>query len=246
MFSQEIFKFGQYEFSSSTIDSLIQRLIQEKKVVRFIAASSFLKSEPETGLPLGSEDSILIADGKPLRKLLYFKYGKTFTSFRGADFVKNLFNHPEATKKFNHFFIISNIESAEKLMSKLENRIQIDSSKILVPPIMSNFVSEYDEWIKLFSDKNADVIWISLGSPKQDRIAEDLRKRYECNFIAIGAALDFFSGYKSEAPKFFQFLYLEWLFRLISEPSRLWRRYLFGNFVFLRMALRFLFQKKIS
>jgi N-acetylglucosaminyldiphosphoundecaprenol N-acetyl-beta-D-mannosaminyltransferase len=83
-----------------------------------------------------------------------------------------------------------------------------------------------------------DVLWIGLGAPKQDRVAEVLREQGSAPAIlCVGAAFDFLSGAKRRAPRWMQRSGLEWLHRLSSEPVRLWRRYLIGNVVFARGVL---------
>ena len=91
-----------------------------------------------------------------------------------------------------------------------------------------------------------DLVWVSLGSPKQDRVALYLSEKYKVRSVAIGAAIDFLSGEKKEAPKLFRTLGGEWVFRLISEPHRLWRRYLYGNSKFLFSVLKVLVNKFFS
>ena len=79
----------------------------------------------------------------------------------------------------------------------------------------------------------ADVVWVGLGTPKQDLVAERLRRLGAAPVIAsVGAAFDFIAGTKPRAPRWMQRSGLEWLHRLASEPGRLWERYLVGNPVF--------------
>ena len=80
---------------------------------------------------------------------------------------------------------------------------------------------------------DAEIVWVGLGTPKQDYEAARLAGRLSMVFIAVGAAFDFVAGHKNEAPTLVQRAGLEWAYRLISEPRRLWRRYLFGNVRFL-------------
>jgi N-acetylglucosaminyldiphosphoundecaprenol N-acetyl-beta-D-mannosaminyltransferase len=85
----------------------------------------------------------------------------------------------------------------------------------------------------------ADVVWVGLGTPKQDIEAERLRDLGAAPVIAcVGAAFDFVAGTKRRAPAWMQRSGLEWLHRLASEPSRLWRRYLVGNPAFVAGVLR--------
>lgn len=77
---------------------------------------------------------------------------------------------------------------------------------------------------------DADVLWVGLGTPKQQRWAEHARAYRPARVLAtVGAAFDFHAGTKPQAPLWMQRAGLEWTFRLASEPRRLWRRYLLGN-----------------
>ena len=74
----------------------------------------------------------------------------------------------------------------------------------------------------------ADLVWVGLGTPQQDVEATRLAAAVDRPAVAIGAAFDFVAGSRPEAPEWVQRLTLEWLFRLASEPRRLWRRYTIG------------------
>ncbi|MFC7305787.1 WecB/TagA/CpsF family glycosyltransferase [Streptomyces monticola] len=87
----------------------------------------------------------------------------------------------------------------------------------------------------------AQVVWLGLGTPKQDHEAALLAATasgHPCVYVAVGAAFDFVSGNKPQAPRWMQDGGLEWLFRLCSEPRRLWRRVLWGHPRFIRAACR--------
>jgi N-acetylglucosaminyldiphosphoundecaprenol N-acetyl-beta-D-mannosaminyltransferase len=76
----------------------------------------------------------------------------------------------------------------------------------------------------------ADVVWVGLGSPKQDMWMAEHRAQLNAPvLIGVGAAFDFHAGLKKQAPLWMQRSGLEWLFRLGQEPRRLWRRYLIYN-----------------
>ena len=78
-----------------------------------------------------------------------------------------------------------------------------------------------------------DILFVALGAPKQEIWMYDNFKKLNCVSIGIGAAIDFISGNKQLAPKFLEHIGLAWLFRLISEPRRLFFRYLITNSLFL-------------
>ncbi len=77
------------------------------------------------------------------------------------------------------------------------------------------------------------ILFVGLGCPKQERWMAEHREGLSCVLVGVGAAFDFLSGAKAQAPEWVQRAGLEWLFRLGSEPRRLWRRYLLGNTRFL-------------
>ncbi len=74
-----------------------------------------------------------------------------------------------------------------------------------------------------------DIVWVGLGTPKQDLFVHHFRHRTPSTFVAVGAAFDFISGAKRQAPVWMQERGLEWVYRLAHEPRRLGRRYLVGN-----------------
>ena len=73
------------------------------------------------------------------------------------------------------------------------------------------------------------ILFVGLGCPKQERWMAAHRESLRCTMVGVGAAFDFIAGAKSQAPRWMQRAGLEWLFRLLAEPRRLWRRYLIGN-----------------
>lgn len=84
----------------------------------------------------------------------------------------------------------------------------------------------------------ANVLWIGLGTPRQDYLVHHLAPLLSMPVVPVGAAFDFWSGAIKEAPRFLQGSGLEWVYRLAREPRRLWRRYLIGNPRFLLSAWR--------
>jgi len=83
-----------------------------------------------------------------------------------------------------------------------------------------------------------DIVWVGLGTPKQDVFVHHFRHRAPSTFVAVGAAFDFISGAKRQAPVWMQERGLEWAYRLAREPRRLGRRYLVGNARFVAGMVR--------
>ena len=91
----------------------------------------------------------------------------------------------------------------------------------------------------------ADYIWIGLGAPKQERFMFRNAKYAKGLMLGVGAAFDFHSGHVRRAPESFQRLGLEWLYRLLQDPKRLWKRYLVTNTRFVLLVPGYLFHSRI-
>jgi N-acetylglucosaminyldiphosphoundecaprenol N-acetyl-beta-D-mannosaminyltransferase len=84
----------------------------------------------------------------------------------------------------------------------------------------------------------ANILWVGLGTPKQDYVVRRLAPLLNMPIVPVGAAFDFWAGAVAEAPAFLHGSGLEWIYRLSREPRRLWRRYLIGNPRFVMSAVR--------
>ncbi len=98
------------------------------------------------------------------------------------------------------------------------------------PPFRPQTAAEEDAAAREINRSRADVVWVGIGVPKQEKWMAAMRSRLDAPvLIGVGAAFDFHAGLIPQAPERMQRLGLEWLFRLIQEPGRLWRRYLRYN-----------------
>ncbi|GAA1389915.1 WecB/TagA/CpsF family glycosyltransferase [Luteococcus peritonei] len=103
-----------------------------------------------------------------------------------------------------------------------------------------------DEVVDQIRATNPDIVWVGLGTPKQDWVAQGLAERLGLPVAAVGAAFDFAAGSTPEAPQIFQRLGMEWLFRLVTEPRRLWKRYLWGNSRYLQQVVPQLLRRGVD
>lgn len=98
------------------------------------------------------------------------------------------------------------------------------------PPFRALDAVEQREMVERLNGSEADIVWVGLGSPKQDIWLATNREALSAPvLIAVGAAFDFYAGRVQQAPRWMQRNGLEWVFRLFQEPGRLWRRYLIYN-----------------
>jgi N-acetylglucosaminyldiphosphoundecaprenol N-acetyl-beta-D-mannosaminyltransferase len=81
------------------------------------------------------------------------------------------------------------------------------------------------------------ILFVGLGCPRQEKWIDDQRGYIPAVMMGVGAAFDFHAGIKPQSPEWLQRVGLEWLFRLMTEPRRLWRRYLFHNPRFVLLAI---------
>jgi N-acetylglucosaminyldiphosphoundecaprenol N-acetyl-beta-D-mannosaminyltransferase len=101
------------------------------------------------------------------------------------------------------------------------------------PPFRHLSEGEEEEMVNRINRSGAGIVFIGLGCPKQDFFAYEHRDRIRAVQVCVGAAFDFHAGTKRTAPGWMQRCGLEWLYRLMQEPRRLWRRYFVTNSIFL-------------
>ena len=124
----------------------------------------------------------------------------------------------------------------QSLLARLQARfpnLEVDYS--FSPPFQEINQKEDAEIVECINASSARILFVGLGCPKQEIWMSEHRGRIQAVMLGVGAAFDFHAGVKAQAPAWIQKIGLEWLFRLVIEPRRLWKRYLYHNprFVFL-------------
>jgi N-acetylglucosaminyldiphosphoundecaprenol N-acetyl-beta-D-mannosaminyltransferase len=116
---------------------------------------------------------------------------------------------------------------AERLAQALHEKHGIVIAGTYTPPFRALTVAEEEELASFVDEASPDVLWVGLSSPKQEKWMYEHRHRLKVPvMLGVGAAFDMNSGNLRRAPEWMRQHGLEWLFRLASEPRRLWRRYL--------------------
>jgi N-acetylglucosaminyldiphosphoundecaprenol N-acetyl-beta-D-mannosaminyltransferase len=106
------------------------------------------------------------------------------------------------------------------------------------PPFRALSDEEFADQDRMITESGAEIVWVGLGTPKQDVECKRMAASIPVTAVAVGAAFDFTAGTLETAPAWMRKAGIEWLHRLSSEPKRLWKRYLFGNTRFLYSAIR--------
>ena len=130
--------------------------------------------------------------------------------------------------------------SSDAVLNLIRQRVAEKYPKIEVdtysPPYKPEFSDEDNEaMISAINHSNPDLLWIGMTAPKQEKWAYTHLDRLDvhCHIGTIGAVFDFFAGTVKRAPERWQRVGMEWLYRLLSEPHRMWRRYFIGNAKFI-------------
>ncbi|WP_139007354.1 WecB/TagA/CpsF family glycosyltransferase [Arthrobacter crystallopoietes] len=200
------------------------------------AYSIALAQQDESFRSCLEQSSCNLPDGKPLAVLTKWS-DKPLKQVRGPSLFELLMDEGRTTG-LRHYLLGSTPETLQLLRTSLESRypgVQIVGT--MSPPfreLTPQELVEQDAQVRL---AEPNIVWVGLGTPKQDL---EVQRLAGVGFfaIAIGAAFDFSAGTKREAPQWMAHVGLEWLYRLLSEPRRLWKRYVFGNIRFLLAAIR--------
>lgn len=178
------------------------------------------------------------SDGMPLVWVLRSRghaqprmYGPTLTEHAVAYGVE---------RGWRHFFYGAAAETLALLEKNVGARFPgVQIAGTYAPPFRPLTDDERAAVTRSIIDARADIVWVGLGMPKQEKWMAEMRDRLPGTIlVGVGAAFDFLAETKPQAPAWMQQRGLEWLFRLGTEPRRLWRRYLWNNPAFLALWLR--------
>lgn len=225
--------------SPSEASQLVVRWAEKQTAVHVHLANAYTVSLADTDIEYRRllSSGVLFPDGKPITWFSkIFRQRPGLKQVRGPQMFLDVLNLGRAYD-LRHFFLGSTDETLELMQAKLTS--EFPGLKIVgtySPPFRPLFSAELRAQDELILSCEPDLVWVGLGTPKQDFEAERIAKQLGMPTIAVGAAFDFSAGTLRVAPPWMRSLGLEWLFRLITEPRRLWRRYLVGNTRFLFAA----------
>jgi len=190
---------------------------------------------PEYRKVLNTADFV-VPDGMPLVWLGRLCGYSLKRRVYGPELMETFFK--EKGRKRRHFIYGGKPGIPERLMENLlENYPGIHFVGSYSPPFRQLTEDEDRGIVDMINDLEADVIWVGLGAPKQEKWMHDHRNVLRSPLmVGVGAAFDFLAGEKSQAPSLFREHGFEWLWRLMSEPKRLWRRYLLYGPLFIGLV----------
>ena len=186
-----------------------------------------------------NQAGLVTPDGMPLVWLGRWHGHRQMERVYGPDLLLSVCAHSVA-KGHRHFFFGGADGVAVELSERLRARFPgLVVAGTYTPPFRRMTDTEDEELARQIEAARPDICWVGLSTPKQERwMAAHVDRLNVPVMIGVGAAFDFHSGRKRQAPRMLQRAGLEWAYRLASEPRRLWRRYLSNNPRFVWHVLR--------
>lgn len=178
-----------------------------------------------------------IPDGGPLSSTGRRRGYKNMKRTTGPSYMEEIFRISEE-REYRHFFYGSTEETLEKMCTRLkENYPNIKIVGIYSPPYRPVTESEDQKIIEEINSIQPDFVWVGLGAPKQEKWMAMHQGKIKGFMVGVGAGFDYFAGNIKRAPKWMQKSNLEWLYRLLQDPQRLLKRYLYTNTKFIWHAV---------
>ena len=180
---------------------------------------------------------LTIPDGGPLSTVGRKRGASQIARTTGPDYMGEIFRI-SAEKGYRHYFYGSKPETMEKLLANIQKDFPgINIVGHYTPPFRPLTDEEDAEIVTVINETKPDFVWVGLGAPKQENWMAAHQGRVNGLMVGVGAGFDYFAGNISRAPQFMQNHSLEWLYRLMQDPKRLFRRYLVTNSKFIWNAV---------
>lgn len=181
---------------------------------------------------------LCLCDSRILRALAKIS-GTELQVVPGSDLTDQLLGRSAAQVE-----TVAVVGGSEEIWASLASRFPRCTWHHHIPPMGVKSNSRAQQNIIDFVEATgADIVFFAIGAPQSELLCHRLKLRQKARGVAlcIGASLEFVTGAKRRAPRLLQKLALEWLFRLVSEPNRLWRRYLVEGPAIFRIWCRYQF-----
>jgi N-acetylglucosaminyldiphosphoundecaprenol N-acetyl-beta-D-mannosaminyltransferase len=177
-----------------------------------------------------AESFMSIPDGKPLSVVGRKQY-PDMDRVTGPDLMRKIL---QEKKSVRHYFYGNSKENLEKLIEVLER----DYTGVIIagyePSVFRDMSAEEEaDLAKRINETHPDIVWVALGAPRQELFCNRMEDRINGLMIGVGGAFNVLAGIVPEAPMWMQKLSLEWFYRFLQEPKRLFKRYAVTNTKFI-------------
>ncbi len=222
-----------FEFTDCSYDevvSIIHEKISKREIFTFLNVNPHILNEAEKDEKLSKNlDNLssIFADGVGVyaaSRYLYGVYGFA-QKITGTDLYCKILAYAERYERKVFFF-----GGGDEAVAKLENSLMEKYPKLKISGIIKRETKFTDLTVAKIRSSNSDILFVGLGSPYQEDWLVKFSKQVNIPVqIAMGSGIEFLSGNYTRAPQIFQNLGLEWFYRFLKEPARLWKRYFLGN-----------------
>ncbi|NCP53474.1 MAG: WecB/TagA/CpsF family glycosyltransferase [Flavobacteriales bacterium] len=227
-------------------DSITKIDYQQKQLITTINQYSYCVAENDYSFKKALQKStILLPDGIGIVIAAKLLKNTRIQKIAGADIHQYLLENLQKNSGSCMY-----LGASEDTLAKIKKRIGIEYPNITVasysPPYKAEFSNEdIKAMILTVNTVKPDVLFVGMTAPKQEKWAHAYKKKLETNTIcAIGAVFDFYAGTVKRPSQFWIDLKLEWFIRLVKEPKRMWRRYLYYGPFFIYLLLKVFLKKK--
>ncbi len=243
-----VFMLGGVPFQSTTpaaaADTVVQMGLESRHSVRGIpirlsnAYCLALASQDPAYLDLMANHGLTFPDGFPVAWVARHTGHPEAMQVRGPGLFEDVLERG-AEEGLRHYLYGTTDETLEKLSERLHERIpSLQIVGMQTPAFAPVEELAAPEVVATIKQTRPDLVWVGLGTPKQDFVARLLAEQLGVPVLGVGAAFDYSAETLDVAPEALRRVGLEWAYRLYKEPKRLWRRYLFGNARFLTLAAK--------
>lgn len=196
------------------------------------------RTDPDLAAALNGSD-IATPDGVPLVWALRWTANPDQERVYGPDLMRLAIVDKDG-RQWKHFLYGSTQDTLDALTGAISD-LAPDAQIVgrIAPPFRPLTDEEHEQHLVAIQSSGADVVWVGLGMPKQELWMADVKYQLPgVALVGVGAAFDFLAGQVQEAPQWMQRVGLEWFYRLLKEPRRLWRRYIWNNPAFIILLTR--------
>lgn len=180
---------------------------------------------------------LALPDGSPLSLVQRLRGYKAAEQVPGPDIMPALWE-ATANTEITHYFYGSTPETIAKLKKKMKEKYpDTQIAGMESPPFRALTPEEDEETIRRINESGASIVWVGLGAPKQEQWMYEHKGKINAVMLGVGAGFDFHAGTVKRAPEWMRKHYLEWLYRLLQDPKRLWKRYVETNFKFVLLSI---------
>ena len=183
---------------------------------------------------------LVCADGMPLVKAIDIKYGRKIERVAGMDIMPALIEAAAESGLSVYFY-----GSTDEILRQIVKKAKSDHPRIRIagyysPPFRPMKEDEISNVRKRINESKAQIVLVALGCPKQEKWMAENSQYLNAVLLGVGGAFPVYVKYHKRAPKWMREMSLEWFYRLMQDPKRLYKRYLYANSKFL-----FLFAKEL-